>query len=94
MSQSEIILTDSGGIQEEAPSLNKPILVMRDKTERPEVVQVGAARIVGSDPKNIVNTACMLLDDKNIYLQMIGKINPFGDGDAGEKISLIVESQL
>ncbi len=86
MQHSTLILTDSGGIQEEAPSLDKPVLVLRETTERPEVVAVGAARVVGTDPDRIVAETVRLLDDPGAYAQMAAAPNPFGDGQAAERI--------
>ena len=81
-----LILTDSGGIQEEAPSFGKPVLILRGVTERSEVVEVGAARIVGTDRAAIVRDACELLDDRECYARMANAGNPFGDGHAAERI--------
>ena len=86
MSKCRFILTDSGGISEEAPSLHKPVLIMRDKTERQEAIVSGAARLVGSDPKAILREATLLLQNKAEYAKMSSVINPFGDGRAAKKI--------
>lgn len=86
MSRSYLILTDSGGIQEEAPSLGKPVLVMRDKTERPEGVQAGAVKLVGTETKNIITECNLLLDDALLYNQIQNITNPYGDGFASQKI--------
>jgi UDP-N-acetylglucosamine 2-epimerase (non-hydrolysing) len=86
MQRSALILTDSGGIQEEAPSLAKPVLVLRETTERPEVVAVGAARVVGTDSDCIVAETIRLLDDRVAYAEMVAAPNPFGDGRAAERI--------
>lgn len=87
MKQSFLILTDSGGIQEEAPSLRIPVLVLRNVTERLEAVEAGTARIVGTDRKSIVSETLRLLDDAKAYNEMISKpVNPFGDGNAAERI--------
>lgn len=86
MSQSYLILTDSGGIQEEAPSLGKPVLVMRDTTERPEAVQAGTVRLVGTDQELLVKEAENLLDDGQAYQKMSVAHNPYGDGKACERI--------
>jgi UDP-N-acetylglucosamine 2-epimerase (non-hydrolysing) len=86
LSLAHIVLTDSGGIQEEAPSLGKPVLVMRDTTERPEGVLAGTARLVGTDRKRIVAETSLLLDDPEHYLTMSRAHNPFGDGRASERI--------
>jgi len=84
---SHIILTDSGGIVEEAPSLGKPVLIMRELTERPEAVQTGAARLVGTSSSSIVKAVSGLLNDKKDYLSMVRSKNPYGDGRASEKIA-------
>ena len=81
-----LALTDSGGVQEEAPSLGKPVLVMRDTTERPEAVDAGVARLVGADAERIVAEVSTLLTDRAAYAAMAGKINPYGDGHASERI--------
>jgi UDP-N-acetylglucosamine 2-epimerase (non-hydrolysing) len=86
MSRSFFILTDSGGIQEEAPSLGKPVLVMRDTTERPEALEAGTVKLVGTDPKKIIKECIELLEDKDAYLTMSRSHNPYGDGKACEKI--------
>lgn len=82
-----LIITDSGGIQEEAPSLGKPVLVAREVTERPEAVHAGTVILVGTDYKKIVDTTTTLLDDKEKYTQMTSIINPYGDGMASERIT-------
>ena len=86
MEKSTIILTDSGGIQEEAPGLGKPVLVMRDTTERPEALEAGTVRLVGTDYDKIVSEVSNLLDDQNYYLKMSKAQNPYGDGKACQKI--------
>lgn len=86
MDRSEIILTDSGGVQEEAPSLGKPVLVMRDTTERPEAVRAGTVRLVGTDAELIVREASGLLDDRALYETMSEAHNPYGDGRASPRI--------
>jgi UDP-N-acetylglucosamine 2-epimerase (non-hydrolysing) len=86
MSRAYLIVTDSGGIQEEAPSLGKPVLVMRDTTERPEAIQAGTVRLVGTDDKVIVAEAGRLLDDERAYQAMSFAHNPYGDGKAGIRI--------
>lgn len=86
MSQAHIILTDSGGIQEEAPSLGKPVLVMRDTTERPEAVSAGTVKLVGTDVAKIVGELDILLTDKNAYHSMRFAHNPYGDGNACQRI--------
>ena len=86
MSRSYIVLTDSGGIQEEAPGLGKPVLVMRDTTERPEALDAGTVRLVGTDYDKIVNGVSALLDDRNHYEAMSHAVNPYGDGKACPRI--------
>ncbi|HEY4306122.1 MAG TPA: UDP-N-acetylglucosamine 2-epimerase (non-hydrolyzing) [Gemmatimonadaceae bacterium] len=88
--RAELALTDSGGIQEEAPSFHCPVLIMRDVTERPEVVEVGAGKIVGTDADRIVSEVSSLLDDDAAYEAMATAPNPFGDGHAAERIVEIV----
>ena len=86
MSKSYFIITDSGGVQEEAPSLGKPVLVMRDTTERPEAVEAGTVKIVGTDPKVIIDESQKLLDEIGEYNKMSRAHNPYGDGSASKKI--------
>lgn len=86
MNKSYIILTDSGGVQEESPSLGKPVLVMRDVTERIEGVRAGTAKIVGTKKDRIISEVSRLLNDKNEYELMAKSINPYGDGKASERI--------
>ena len=86
MEKADIVLTDSGGIQEEAPSLKKPVLVMRDTTERPEAVEAGTVILVGTDKEKIVANVSQLLTDNAHYQQMAKAINPYGDGKACERI--------
>ncbi len=86
MHRSTLILTDSGGIQEEVPSLRKPVLVMRDTTERPEAVSAGAAMLVGTDFRRVVMETSRLLTDKHSYESMAGKANHYGDGHAAKRI--------
>ncbi len=86
MNRAEIVLTDSGGVQEEAPSLGKPVLVMRDTTERPEAVEAGTVRLVGTDTARIVGEARRLLDDADAYRAMSFAHNPYGDGKAASRI--------
>ncbi|MFM7558991.1 non-hydrolyzing UDP-N-acetylglucosamine 2-epimerase [Cylindrospermopsis raciborskii] len=92
--RSYLLLTDSGGLQEEAPSLGKPVLVLRDTTERPEAVTAGTAKLVGTQTDKIVTAASELLSDKQAYLSMANAINPFGDGHAAERILKIVRNYL
>lgn len=91
MNRAEIILTDSGGIQEEAPSLGKPVLVMRETTERPEAVEAGTVRLVGTDQAIIVREVTRLLDDPEEYRRMSRAHNPYGDGQAAQRILTILE---
>lgn len=88
MEKSSIVLTDSGGIQEEAPGLGKPVLVMRDTTERPEALDAGTVKLVGTDYNMIINEVSMLIDDKEAYEKMSKAVNPYGDGLACERIVL------
>lgn len=92
MEKADIVLTDSGGIQEEAPSLKKPVLVMRDTTERPEAVDAGTVILVGTDKEKIVSNVNKLLTDNVYYQQMARAINPYGDGKACERIVNILLS--
>jgi UDP-N-acetylglucosamine 2-epimerase (non-hydrolysing) len=86
MKRSYLVLTDSGGLQEEAPSLGKPVLVLRQLTERQEGVEAGTVKLIGTDADNIVREASKLLDDPTAYQEMANKINPYGDGTAGVQI--------
>jgi len=86
LDSSDLVLTDSGGLQEEAPSLGKPLLVLRDTTERPEAVAAGVARVVGTNPQVVVDAATELLDDHDAYARMAHPENPFGDGLASRRI--------
>ena len=92
--RSHLLLTDSGGLQEEAPSLGKPVLVLRDTTERPEAVVAGTAKLVGTTSENIFAAAAELLSDPDAYQAMANAINPFGDGHAAERILQIVQNYL
>jgi UDP-N-acetylglucosamine 2-epimerase (non-hydrolysing) len=87
-----LLLTDSGGLQEEAPSLGRPVLVLRETTERPEAMDAGTAKLVGTNPDQIVATASQLLSDASAYDAMATAINPFGDGHAAERILGIVKN--
>lgn len=88
------MLTDSGGVQEEAPALGKPVLVMRDTTERPEGVEAGTAKLVGTDQQLIISEASRLLDDDEYYRRMATAHNPFGDGKASNRIAEIIKNSL
>lgn len=92
MVQSDIIVSDSGGVQEEAPSLGKPVLVLRDTTERPEAVKAGTVNLVGSDTAKIVKSVCDLLANGEAYEAMAKAINPYGDGKACERIQSYLQS--
>ena len=92
MSQSFFIITDSGGIQEEAPSLGKPVLVMRDSSERPEAIKAGTVKLVGTDYAKIIEESQKLIDDENEYNKMSKAYNPYGDGKASLKILNFIKS--
>ena len=94
MNRAYLVLTDSGGIQEEAPSLGKPVLVMRNKTERPEAVEAGMAKLVGTDKDRIVMEIQRLLDDRKTDKKMTNAPNPYGDGKAAERVVSILEKVL
>ncbi len=94
MNRCRLILTDSGGVQEEAPSLGKPVLVMRETTERPEGVEAGTARLVGADEMSIVENTIRLLDDPLAYDAMANAVNPYGDGHAADRIVARIEHFL
>lgn len=94
MDSSYLIITDSGGIQEEAPTLRKPVLVIRDITERPEAVEAGSAKLVGTLQKKIVREASKLLDDEQAYAKMSKGNNPFGDGSASQRIIEILSCDI
>jgi len=90
LKRSRFVLTDSGGLQEEAPSLGKPVLVLRETTERPEGVAAGTARVVGPDRGRIVAEAARLIEDAGAYAQMAKAVNPYGDGRAAERIAAVL----
>lgn len=92
--RSFFIMTDSGGVQEEAPSLNKPVLVLRDTTERPEGVENGTLELVGTDPKRVTEAMEQLLTDKQAYQRMATVENPYGDGHASERILNAIETKI
>jgi UDP-N-acetylglucosamine 2-epimerase (non-hydrolysing) len=92
MDRCDLIITDSGGVQEEAPSLGKPVLVMRETTERPEAVEAGTVKLVGTDRSNIVLEASRLLDDEEAYISMSQAHNPYGDGHAARRIREILRA--
>ena len=91
MDKAHIILTDSGGVQEEAPSLGKPVLVMRNNTERPEAVDAGTVKLVGTSQEIIVDEINKLLNNEELYKSMSEKINPYGDGNASDRIISFIE---
>ena len=94
MDKSHIVLTDSGGIQEEAPGLGKPVLVMRDTTERPEAINAGTVKLVGTDSSLIVNETQALLNDKSAYAEMSRAHNPYGDGKACQRVIDFLSEQV
>ena len=94
MDKSHIVLTDSGGIQEEAPGLGKPVLVMRDTTERPEAINAGTVKLVGTDSSLIVNETQTLLNDKSAYAEMSRAHNPYGDGKACQRVIDFLSEQV
>jgi UDP-N-acetylglucosamine 2-epimerase len=86
MNRAYLVLTDSGGIQEEAPAVGTPVLVLRRVTERREAIEAGTALLVGTDPERIVAETSRLLDDSELHAEMARAVNPFGDGQAAERI--------
>ena len=90
MQRCTLLLTDSGGLQEEAPGLGKPVLVLRETTERPEAIAAGTAQLVGTDASTIAGAAAALLSDATAYNAMAQAVNPFGDGQAAQRIVAIV----
>ncbi|WP_352404245.1 non-hydrolyzing UDP-N-acetylglucosamine 2-epimerase [Sporanaerobacter acetigenes] len=94
MAKSYLVVTDSGGLQEEAPSLGKPVLVVREETERPEGIVAGTAKLVGTNEEKIYKEINMLLNEKEKYLKMSNAVNPYGDGKAAEKIVDIILQKL
>jgi UDP-N-acetylglucosamine 2-epimerase (hydrolysing) len=94
MSRAHLVITDSGGVQEEAPALGKPVLVTRETTERPEAVEAGTARLVGTDIDRIVSAASELLDDEYAYERMAFATNPYGDGHACERIIAALAQEI
>jgi UDP-N-acetylglucosamine 2-epimerase len=91
MNHARLILTDSGGVQEEAPSLGKPVLVTRETTERPEAVAAGTVLLVGTDKERIIQETERLLDDEEAYQKMRGTSNPYGDGHAAARIAALLQ---
>jgi UDP-N-acetylglucosamine 2-epimerase (non-hydrolysing) len=94
LARADLVLTDSGGLQEEGPALGKPVLVMRDVSERPEAVAAGVARLVGTDEQRIVESVDLLLNDPDAYAAMAGATNVFGDGHASERIVSFLRDRL
>jgi UDP-N-acetylglucosamine 2-epimerase (non-hydrolysing) len=94
LKRSHLVLTDSGGIQEEAPALGKPVLVLRETTERPEAITAGTAKLVGVTRHHIVQEARCLLEDESAYAAMANAVNPYGDGHAAERIAAILADQI
>lgn len=94
MAASDLVVTDSGGVQEEAPSLGKPVLVVRENTERPEAVEAGVARLIGVSGEAVHRHVCELLDDQRAYASMARAVNPFGDGRAAARIADVLATSL
>jgi UDP-N-acetylglucosamine 2-epimerase (non-hydrolysing) len=94
MTQSYLSLTDSGGVQEEGPSLNKPVLVMRETSERPEAIESGAVKLVGTNADFIIESVESLLREEETYKQMADSLNPYGDGTASKQILAFIKSNL
>jgi UDP-N-acetylglucosamine 2-epimerase (non-hydrolysing) len=94
LKRATLVLTDSGGLQEEAPSLGRPVLVMRDRTERPEGIEAGTARLVGTDRARIVQEASRLLEDERAYREMAQAVNPYGDGQSAGRIVAALRARL
>ena len=92
MDKAYLVLTDSGGIQEEAPGLGKPVIVMRDTTERPEAVEAGTVKLVGADKERIIREVSSLIDSEKHYSAMSRAQNPYGDGHAAERIVNILDA--
>ena len=94
LSVADVVLTDSGGVQEEAPSLGKPVLVMRDNTERPEAVTAGTVKLIGTDEERVFTEVQTLLDDAEAYRAMAAAVNPYGDGKAGVRTVAAIRQLL
>jgi len=94
LSAAEVVLTDSGGVQEEAPGLGKPVLVMRENTERPEAVVAGTVRLIGTDEQRIFEEVSTLLNDREAYDKMANAVNPYGDGRAAERTVAAISELL
>jgi UDP-N-acetylglucosamine 2-epimerase len=93
LARCRFVLTDSGGLQEEAPAFGKPVLVLRETTERPEGIEAGVARLVGTDPDRIFDEASRLLRSPDAYLEMARAVNPYGDGQAAARIVAILAGE-
>ena len=93
ISKSFLVLTDSGGIQEEAPALGKPVLVLREETERPEAVDAGTVKIVGTNENNVYDAIKLLLTNKKEYEEMANAVNPYGDGETAQRIIDIIKKK-
>ena len=94
LSVAHVVLTVSGGVQEEAPSLGKPVLVMRENTERPEAVTAGTVKLIGTDEERIVTEVDRLLNDADAYQAMANAVNPYGDGKAAERSLAAIEQMF
>jgi UDP-N-acetylglucosamine 2-epimerase (non-hydrolysing) len=94
MQRATLVLTDSGGLQEEAPSLGKPVLVLRETTERPEAISAGTAQLIGTDPDTILATTSQVLASPQVYQAFAQATNPFGDGQAAQRILQILSQHL
>jgi UDP-N-acetylglucosamine 2-epimerase (non-hydrolysing) len=92
LNKCHLVITDSGGLQEEAPSLGKPVLVMRENTERPEAIEVGTVRLIGSNSVSIIQSVRGLLLNQNEYSEMSSLLNPYGDGKAALEIADVIKS--
>jgi UDP-N-acetylglucosamine 2-epimerase (non-hydrolysing) len=94
LNKSYLVLTDSGGIQEEAPSLGKPVVVLRDTTEREEGIDAGNAVLVGTNKSKIVEEVIKIIDNEDVYKRMSNAINPYGDGNSARKIYDVIKGEL
>jgi UDP-N-acetylglucosamine 2-epimerase (non-hydrolysing) len=94
LAASDVVLTDSGGVQEEAPGLGKPVLVMRENTERPEAVEAGTVKLIGTDEERVVSEVRTLLDDPEAYAAMANAVNPYGDGQAAPRTLAAIRQLL
>jgi len=94
MKKSYFIISDSGGVQEEAPALGKPVLVLRDETERPEAVALGVVKLIGTNKENIIREAQNLLDKHDLYMRMARGVSPYGDGNSAKRIVATLEKEF